>query len=299
MQTIDQLNADFGIAGKLEFVTGNGDLTMLKIETDLATATISTYAGQVLSFLPKGHQHDLLFLSDSAYYATGKAIKGGVPICWPWFGPDPEEKGRPGHGFVRNRQWEVRETEETDQHIKVTLGVPVSDETRAIWPFEFDLSIEITVGASLEIALITKNLGAEPITVTQGLHTYFAVGDIAQVEVLGLENTSYIDKLDDSSEKTQQGAIIIDAEADRIYFDVADNTTITDQAWKRNISITSTGSNSSVVWNPWIDTAAKMADLGDDDYQRMICVETTNAGPDVVSIAGNSEYRLAAHYRID
>lgn len=298
MQTPDQLNAAFGLDGKLQFFTGKGNLVMIEITTELAKATISSYAGQVLSYQPKGQDHDLLFLSDTAYYQADKAIKGGVPICWPWFGPDPEGKGRPGHGFVRNRQWEVRATAETDGGIMVTLGVPVSDQTREIWPIEFDLSIEIIVGASLEIALITKNLENQPITITQGLHTYFAVGDIAKVQVLGLEEKTYIDKLDNTTEKTQDGAVTINGEADRIYLDVVGPMTIADHTLGRKITISSRGSNSSVVWNPWIDTAAKMADLGNDDYQHMICVETTNAGPDQVKIDGRGEYRLVANYSI-
>lgn len=244
------------------------------------------------------HQ-DLLFVSDSAYYQQGKAIKGGVPVCWPWFGPDPEGKGRPAHGFVRNRQWEVRSTTESDDGIKVILGVSVNEQTRNMWPKEFDLSIEIIVGASLEIALITRNPGNHPITITQALHTYFAVGDIAKVEVLGLESRTFIDKLDNDRQKTQKASVKIESETDRIYLDVESPLKISDQSLGRSININSTGAKSSVVWNPWEETAARMADLGNNDYQHMLCVETTNAGPDQVTVESGSEYRLVANFSID
>ncbi len=299
MKTPDQLNAAFGLEGKLKFIAGKGGLVMIEIDSGLASATISTYAGQVLSYQPRGQDHDLFFMSDAAFLQAGKAIKGGVPVCWPWFGPDLEDKGRPAHGFVRNRQWEVRATADNDSVIKVILGGQASDQTREIWPVEFDLSIEITVGDSLEIALITRNLGSQPITITQGLHSYFAVGDITRAQVQGLEQKTYIDKLDNAAEKTQQGAVVIDAETDRIYLDVEGPLTIADEAMGRKITIGSRGSNSAVVWNPWVDTTARMADLADDDYQRMICVETTNAGPDQVMLEGHGEYRLVANFRID
>jgi len=299
MKTADQLNGAYGIEGKLMFVPGKGGLVMIKIDTELASSSISTYGGQVLSYQPRGQHQDLLFVSDSAYYQQGKAIKGGVPVCWPWFGPDPGGKGRPAHGFVRNRQWEVRSTTESDDGVKVILGVSVNEQTRNMWPNEFDLSIEILVGASLEIALITRNPGSHPITITQALHTYFAVGDIAKVEVLGLESRPYIDKLDNDREKTQKASVKIESETDRIYLDVESPLKISDQSLGRSININSTGAKSSVVWNPWEETAARMADLGNNDYQHMLCVETTNAGPDQVTVESGSQYRLVANFSID
>ncbi|MCR4379136.1 MAG: D-hexose-6-phosphate mutarotase [Rhodospirillales bacterium] len=295
--TIAKLNADFAIDDRLKVVEGPGGLPMLDVATAKAQARISPYAGQVLSFRPAGQKDDLLFLSKSAYFAPGKAIKGGVPICWPWFGPDPEGKGRPGHGFVRNRAWSLRSTEElSDGRIQVCLGLCDSDETRAIWDHAFDLELRITIGDTLGLALTTRNNGKVAFPLSQALHTYFAVGDITKTQVQGLDGRTYIDKMDGSAKKVQHGAVTIDGETDRIYTDVHGNLEVEDKALNRRITIRPRGSASAVVWNPWAATAASMGDLGDEDYKVMLCVETTNADPDVVQVGPGDEYCLGVEY---
>ena len=220
------------------------------------------YAGQVLSYRPTSATEDLMFLSEKAYYQTGKAIKGGTPICWPWFGPDPEGLGRASHGFVRNRLWSMQSTTTTpEQETKVTLGLKNTAETREIWPHAFELAIEITVGKTLTIALITRNTGDQPFPITQALHTYFKIGDITSVQVCGLEDKKYIDKVDGGTQKNQSGLITITEEVDRIYMDVSPELVIEDPTLKRKIRIKSTGSQTAIVWNPWVDNSVKMADF--------------------------------------
>ena len=297
---VEQLNTDYGITSQLIFVEGKGGFPFIEIRSAKARALISIYAGQVLSFRPAGEADDLMFLSEKAYYQAGKAIKGGVPICWPWFGADPEGLGRPAHGFVRNRLWSVVTTEITaDGDIKVTLGLVDTSETRAIWPKSFILRLEITVGNSLNLELITRNVGTQTFSVTQAFHTYFKVGDISQINVLGLEGTDYIDKTSNSAQKHQTGAVMIDTEVDRIYLGVQGQLVIDDAAMKRRIQITSRGSKTAVVWNPWEKISAEMGDLQDDDYRRLLCVETSNAATDVVEVAPQSEFRLVANYRVE
>ena len=292
--------SQYEIKDELEFVEIEHGFTYIEINNTRAHATISTYSGQVLSYRPKGQAHDLLFVSDKAYYEDGKAIKGGIPVCWPWFGPDPGDQGRPAHGFVRNRQWQVAASESlADGSTRVVMSLTDSDATRSIWPHPFRLSIEITVGDSLRVELVTHNSGAESVTISQALHTYFRVGDIGKVRVLGLEGTDYIDKVDGSTLKTQTGPVTINGEVDRIYTGVAGELVIDDASLGRKIHISSTGCSTAVVWNPWAETAASMADLEDDDYKKMLCVETANAGPETVEIAAGSEYRLQAAYTIE
>ncbi|WMJ07691.1 D-hexose-6-phosphate mutarotase [Nitrosomonas sp. sh817] len=298
--TIEQLNANFGITGQLEFIAGNGGLPMIQVKTAKAKALISIHAGQVLSYQPASEAEDVLFLSAKAYYQDGKAIKGGAPICWPWFGADPEGKGRPGHGFVRNRGWNVVVTEAlANGDIKVTVGLDDTPETQAIWPHAFSLRQEIVVGDSLSLSLITRNTGKEAFTITQAFHTYFKVGDIAQAKVLGLNGCDYLDKAGGgNTQRHQTGDVTIDAEVDRIYLNVGNNLTIDDAALNRRIQITSQGSKTAVVWNPWEKIAKDMADLEDHDYQRLLCVETTNAADDVREVAPGGECRLVANYRV-
>ena len=297
--TIEQLNAKYRIADQLRFIEGKGGLPMIQVNTDKATALISIHAGQVLSFRPGNEAGDIMFLSEKAYYQNGKAIKGGAPICWPWFGPDPEGKGRPGHGFVRNRPWNVMGPELlANGDIKVVLGLTDTPETQAIWPYSFVLSQEIIISHSLSLSLITRNTCNQTFTITQAFHTYFKVGNIDQVKVLGLEGRPYIDKVDNSAQKQQVGAVTINAEVDRIYLDVDNTLTIDDAAMRRRIQIVSQGSKTAVVWNPWEKISAEMADLNDADYRCLLCVETTNAAPDVIQVAPDSECRLDTNYSV-
>jgi glucose-6-phosphate 1-epimerase len=298
--SIEQLNTQYGLAGQLKFVEGQGGFPCIEIRNKSAKALISVYSGQVLSFQPVAEPEDLLFLSKQAYYQAGKAIKGGIPICWPWFGPDPEGLGRPSHGFVRNRLWTVIGTETvTDSETKVTLGLGDTTETKTIWPQSFELTIEISVSNTLTVALVTRNRGDQAFSITQALHTYFKVGDISQVQILGLENTQYLDKVDSGVQKTQQGPVAIAQEVDRVYTDVPGALVIQDAALGRRIRITSSGSKTAIVWNPWAKICSEMADLDNDDYKSLVCVETANAANEVVDVAPHSEYRLVANYTVE
>jgi len=166
--TIDLLNKEYAIHNQLSFLEGvntgaKGEdkhgFPFIKIDNNYASAVISIYGGQVLSFLPKTEKKDLLFVSDSAFYKTGKAIKGGIPICWPWFGNDPENQGRAAHGFVRNRMWSVQETATTDNgETQVSLCLVDTSETRLIWPYAFNLTLKITVGKELKIELLIRKV---------------------------------------------------------------------------------------------------------------------------------------------
>ena len=295
----DQLR-EYEIEDELQFVEIEHGFTYAEINNARAHATISTYSGQVLSYRPKNRQDDMLFVSDRAYYEDGKAIKGGIPVCWPWFGADPDGQGRAAHGFVRNRQWQVSGSEAlADGSTKVVMRLADTGETRKIWPHPFTLDIEITVGDSLGVVLVTRNSGDENITISQALHTYFRVGDIGRVRVLGLEGTEYLDKMDDSARKTQSGPVVIDSEVDRIYTGVSGDLVIDDASLGRRVRIASSGCSTAVVWNPWVETAASMGDLDDNDYRKMICVETANAGPETIEITPGSEHRLAAEYTIE
>jgi glucose-6-phosphate 1-epimerase len=297
--SIEQLNADYGITGQLKFLEGKGGLPLIEIDNGKAKATISVYAGQLLSFQPAHEPQDLMFLSEKAYYQAGKAIKGGIPICWPWFGPDPQGLGRPSHGFVRNRLWNVLGTEAYEGGTKVKLGLVETAETKEIWNQSFDLAIAISVGEKLTVELITRNTGSQAFSITQALHTYFKIGDISQVKVLGLEDVKYLDKVDQGIQKQQQGAVAIAQEVDRIYTDVPGELVIEDAALNRRIRIASQGSKTAIVWNPWAKIAAEMADLADEDYQQFICVETANADKDIVEILPGSEFRLVASYSVE
>jgi glucose-6-phosphate 1-epimerase len=296
---IEQLNIEYGIAGRLKFVKGYGGFPFIQISNRNATALISLYAAQVLSFQPTEESEDLLFLSPKAYYDEGKAIRGGIPICWPWFGSDPADLNRPNHGFVRNGLWAVSETEAvTDLETKIKLRFPKKRQSESCWQHAFLLELEISVGNTLTLELITRNTGNQLFSITQAFHTYFHVGDINQVRIFGLEGTDYLDKLDDGALKHQMGAVIVLDEVDRIYTGVENDLIIADPAFDRRIRITSTSNKTAVVWNPWTKSSAKMPDLKNDDYQHFICVEAGNLVTDNVEIPPDGEYSLITNFQI-
>ena len=271
---ISKLNDQFGIANQLKVVQKNNDITLIEINSVHAKATISMHGGQVLSFRPLNQTQDLLFVSTQAKYEPGKAIRGGIPICWPWFGPDPNNIG-PAHGLVRTREWQLRHTAVlADGAIKIILGIQDNDETRRIWPNIFDLSIIITIHQALSLELISHNTGVNPFEITQALHSYFKVGDSQHIQVTGLENKLYIDKTDGEKEKQQTSTVTISQETDRIYQGLTKDLVLTDKVLSRKIHITSKNSNTAIVWNPWIKKAAAMNDMGDEEYKKMVCIET-------------------------
>jgi glucose-6-phosphate 1-epimerase len=296
----DNPEQEHGLDELLELGEAPGGLPLVGVHNDHARARICLYGGQVLSYLPTGESEDLLFLSRQAWFQEGKAIKGGIPVCWPWFGPDPEGAGRPAHGLARTRLWRLADGAlQEDGSTWVRLELELDEAARAAWPQPLDLSLEVTVGPVLTLALTTRNRGAEPVTVTQGLHTYFRVGDVTRAAVHGLDGRRYIDKLDGGAEKTQDGPVTISGEVDRIYTGVEGHLVLEDPALGRSVRIASGGSASAVVWNPWVETARAMADLGDEDYRELLCVETTNAGPDAVEVPADGEHCLMARYGVD
>ena len=299
---IDTLNAEHGIPGTLRLTPGRGGLPMIEIENGLASALISLHAGQVLSYRPASAAQDLLFVSERAYFEPGKAIKGGVPICWPWFGADPEGRGRPAHGFVRSLPWTLLETRTLEgAATRVTLGIADDEATRAQWDHRFSLALQVTVGDTLGVELITRNPEDGAFTITQALHTYFHVGDATRARVLGLEGCRYIDKSANGEDAVivQEGPVTVSGEVNRIYQSVPEVLIVEDPALGRRLRIQARNSATCIVWNPWIETAHAMADLDDEDYRTMLCVETANAADEVVEVPAGGEVRLAADYRIE
>jgi len=296
---IDQLNIEHGIAGQLQFVKGNGGLPFILINNRSATALISVYAAQVLSFQPAKECEDLLFLSPKSYYGEGKAIRGGIPVCWPWFGSDPNDLDRPDHGFVRNGLWAILATEATtDLETRVRLRFQETIQSESYWQQRFTLDLEISVGNTLTLKLITRNTGNQVFSITQALHSYLHVGNINQVQILGLEGSHYLDKLDNSVQKHQLGAVTVLEEVDRIYTGTQNELIIDDSSFNRQIRITSTSNKTTVVWNPGEQSSAKIPDLESDDYQYFICVEAGNVDTDIVEISPGSEYSLLTNFKI-
>lgn len=294
-----QLNNDFGITSQLDIIPGRGGMPMIRIGNASARALISLYGGQVLSFQPLEQAEDVLFLSGQSAYEEGKAIRGGIPVCWPWFGPDPKGLQRPNHGFVRNHFWQLAKTEAvSSSETKVSLRFTESFKQENTWRQPFMLLLEISIGSSLQLKLTTFNTGDQPFSVTQAFHSYFRVGNIKRVKILGLEDCDYFDKLEQGQQKTQKGVVTVSKEVDRVYVGAYKNLVIVDPVLNRRIHINSPNTSTAVVWNPWLKTSKKMPDLADADYQRFICVEAGNVAFDLIKVQPGSQFSLQANYSL-
>ncbi len=276
-------------------VDGPGGLPRLRVHNALARADISLQGAQLLSFQPHG-QPDWLFLSPRARFEPGQAIRGGVPVCWPWFGPDPQDLGRPAHGFARQRLWALREAiDEADGATRLTLALCDDTATRALWPQAFELRLDIRIGHTLRLALTTRNTGDTAFTLTQALHSYFAVDHIDAVRVLGLEGCGFIDKRPGAPARGQATgeALRFDGRLDRIYQAVPERLHILGTAGGQRLALHSEGSRTAVVWNPGAALAADMADLGPGTHHRFVCVETANAGDESIVLPPGGWHRLS------
>lgn len=295
--TMDELNRRFGIDHELAFAVGPGGLVFADIDNGLGTARLCLQGAHIVSYKPADQVVPVVWVSESASFAPGKSIRGGVPICWPWFGPHAAESSFPGHGFARTVMWEVLSSRSLpDGATAVTLALIANDLTRKQWPHDTKVQLTVTVGRSLMLSLATTNNGPGQLKLGEALHTYFQIGDIGQVQIVGLENTAYLDKVGEHCRRTQQGPIRFSGETDRVYVDTEASCSIVDDRLKRRIVIRKTGSRSTVVWTPWNEKADKMGDFGADGWRQMVCVETANALENCVVLESGQTHKMTAEY---
>ncbi len=295
--TLADLNTRFGIADQLKFIEGPGGLSFAEIDNAQGTAYVCLQGAHVTTFRPKDQAEPVVWLSDYAKFAPGKSIRGGAPVCWPWFGPHATESAFPGHGFARTVMWQVTASAALDSgETRLTLMLMPNEQTHAQWPHATRLELAVTVGNRLRLDLVTTNLDTVPVSIGEALHTYLHIGDIAEIQVTGLENTGYLDKVAGSTRHTQAGPVTFSGEVDRVYVDTDATCEIVDARLKRRIVIAKSGSRSTVVWTPWAEKADKMGDFGPDGWRRMVCVESANALENVVSIPAGESHCLSVTY---
>ncbi len=286
------LNEKYGIRDQLVFTDGPGGLITAEVSNPHGEATVALQGGHILSFRPRG-QEPVLWLSRKSYFKPGKAIRGGIPVCWPWFADHPTDTDKSAHGFVRTAVWSVSETEKlANQSTRLKLSIVDNEETMKLWPHRFRLELDCTVSDVLTTKLIATNTGSEPFICGGALHSYFNISAVSNILIKGLEGCAYKDKVDQFRRKSQDGPVSVWRETDRIYLDTKADCIIEDSGMQCRIRVSKKGSRTTVVWNPWIDKARKMADFGDDEYQNMVCVETTNADTDVITLAPGGTHTL-------
>jgi glucose-6-phosphate 1-epimerase len=292
------LNERFGIPGRVAFVDRDDGASVVQVTGPHGELELARQGAQLLSWTPAG-MAPVVWLSPHSPFKPGKSLRGGAPVCWPWFGPHPVDAGLPAHGFARNLDWRLLESASAGDETRIVMILEPDEAQRQIWPHSATLELAIAMGRQLEVSLTTRNTGDAPFTITQALHTYFRVGDIARVRVEGLEGKAYIDKVNGSQRRQQQGPITIDQEVDRIYLDCPGETRIIDEVLGRTIHIARQNSQSCVVWNPWIEKSAALGDMGEEGYRQMLCVETTNAADDAVTIQPGQDFTLGTIYSVE
>lgn len=283
------------IPGFARFEPGLGGLTRLAITTPEAEAHVYLQGAHVTHFQPAGAA-PVLFLSERSFFAAGKAIRGGVPVCFPWFAARAGEPAAPAHGFARTLLWEVESLAlDGGQSVLAVLRLATNDATRAHWPHDFFLRLHLRVGSLLLMMLEVENTGGTPFQFEEALHTYFAVSDVREVAISGLENASYIDKTDGLKTKALSSEPLrFTAETDRVFSATRTTCVLADAGAKRRITVEKSGSATTVVWNPWNAKAVAMPDFGDDEWARMACIETANAGVDAVTLAPGAKHAMRA-----
>jgi len=301
MSTAQELNAQFGISGHLSFRTDASGLVVAAIENSSATASLCLQGAHLMTWQPKSQAVPVVWLSRDAKVAAGKSIRGGAPVCWPWFGAHATESSFPGHGFARTVPWRVLETGiEPDGATRLTLRLENSEKTLAQWPHPCQLDLTIRVGETLRMEMVTENTGSEAFVIGEALHTYFQISDIGSIRVSGLEGTEYWDKVGGSNLRRQDGAITFATETDRVYINTPAECVIEDAGLKRRIRIAKSGSQSTVVWTPWVEKANKMGDMGQPDgWREMVCVESANALENLVTVAPGTRHSLVVEYRAE
>ena len=286
-----QLQRQFGITNILSVTQKAPDYPVIEVDNEHAKASIALHGAHVMEFQPKGAD-PVLWLSRDALYSEGKAIRGGIPICWPWFGGHPDGE-LPAHGFVRNRFWQLESSEQLDNGAtRLVMCISDDDTSRSMWDYRFRLRLTIVVGNELSLSLEMENLDSSSCTVTAALHSYFNVADVSDVDVLGLEGLEYTDQLLGNKQLVQTGPVRFDGELDRIYYPARADETLRDYQLNRDIIIKKTGSCSTIVWNPWVTKAESMADFEHGGHSNMVCVETGNAGEDTVQLLPNESHVL-------
>jgi glucose-6-phosphate 1-epimerase len=295
---INQLNEHFGLPGVLAFQATATGLIRADVTTPHATATVYLQGAHVAAWQPTGHK-PVIFTSRKTELMPGKAIRGGVPIAFPWFATRHDGKTGPSHGFARIQDWTLAfaALAGDDLHLTFTLGP--NELSRSLGFDQFRLAYQLTIGCTLTMQLTVANDAGAPIVFEEALHTYYAVTDIHEIAISGLDGVSYLDKVDNFNKKLQHGDITVTGPTDRVYLDTTATCVLKDHAGKRHINVAKTGSTTTVVWNPWEEGAAKLADMDPTEWHEFVAIETVNAATDAITLAPGATHTMQARVTVE
>lgn len=270
--------------------------TVIDIATRAGHAAIALQGAQVLHWQPAGQTHDVLWMSPVARLGGGKAIRGGVPICWPWFGPHADP-GKPQHGYARNCMWSIVEARRTGDDVHMVFALPADAPGHEHLPGSAQVRFQVAIGNALAMQLETKNTGAAPLTITQALHTYVRVGDVARIAIDGLDGATYRDNTDNGRAKEQLGAMTIPRETVALFDEASAKSNLTDPVLARRILVTRTAGRSTVVWNPGA-SAAGMGDVPPPSQTEFVCIESGNIGQAAEHVAPGATIKIGQRLEV-
>jgi glucose-6-phosphate 1-epimerase len=290
----EELTAEFGIAGILDFVETEHGLVKATISLGETVGELYLHGAQLTAWQPSG-ERPVLFTSPNSAFAPGRAIRGGIPIIFPWFGASRYAPAAPQHGFARTALWHLDRVETAGREsVTLSFSLEDADVGSPFWPERFRATYTVVFAQTLSLRFAVQNRATHPITFEEALHTYFAISDVGSIAISGLAGATYIDKTDTARRKQQTAALVeITTETDSVYLDTPGQCAIEDRGWRRRIVIEKAGAASSVVWNPWAEKAAALADLGSTAWRGMVCVETGNIADNEVRLAADDEHQMS------
>jgi len=299
MIDLNNLNAQFSIPGSLSLIQLDNQFIAINVTNRFADAQICLYGAQIISYTLK-NKVDILWLSPTSFFTEGKAIRGGIPVCFPWFGPHPSDQTKPQHGFGRILNWELVETRLTSEdETEVKLRLRSSPATKSYWPFDFLAEMTFTIGKTLTIKLKITNQSDLPFEYSCALHTYLRVTEIGDCSILGLQDCSYQDDSGEIQHIQKEEKLIIDQEVDRNYLYTAGPYILTDPNLNRSIRIHKTGSQVTTVWNPGPDKCQALKDMPDDGYQNFVCIEAVNTLSNTINLAPGEAHETSTTLELE
>ena len=298
--SFDPNSEKLGIPGVAELERGQGDLPRLAVNTDACKAHMYLHGAHVTHWQPNGRR-PVLWVSRKSWFEDGKPIRGGVPVCFPWFGSSDHMPGAPPHGLARLMRWSLQSVERQGEEVRVAMSLRSNDRTRKWWPKEFEIRHLVTFGDRLAMRLEVRNRGADPFVFSEALHSYFFVEDVRQASVRGLEGLEYLDTAGGQATMRREPdePLKVVEETDRLYCGTQATCVIESPSMGRRIVIDKSGSNSTVVWNPWVEKSKAMPDFGDNEWPQMLCIETANAGQDLVTLEPGATHVVEAAIRLE
>ena len=288
-----ELDRRFGIPGVASVGEGNGAMPRVQITSSLCEAEMYLHGAQVTSWKPAGSD-EVLFLSAKSRWTHGQAIRGGIPICFPWFRAKANDPQAPAHGFVRTKAWQLESILEEDDAVVVSMVTESDEQTQRWWPGEFRLVHRTTFGSQLKLDLICTNTGTAPLSFEEALHTYNRIADIQEVRLQGLDTICFLDNTDSNKEKAQRGDVAIASQTDSAYQNTRNPVELSDPKMGRKIRLAKANSLTTVVWNPWREKASELRDLADGEWRKFLCVEASNILDAAVHLEPGQEHRMTA-----